>query len=265
MRDRMTIGGAIRSGAMALGLVLCAAGSAFAQTPADLQAHIDRLEAVVRTLTGQIEELTFRIDQLERQLLERGVTVAETPPLVAVGEAPPLRIDLGPTAPLAAATPPAIGAPLDLGQLMRGGAPLNLAQPALQGPQMTSNPVADYERIYQSILNGDYAIAEAGFRAFLVAYPGHPLAIDAQYWLAESLFSRELHREAAEAFLTAYRLAPNGDKAPDALLKLGISLVALGQTEAGCSSFAQVLREFPRASNALKQRVAVEQANARCA
>ena len=53
-------------------------------------------------------------------------------------------------------------------------------------------------------------------------------------------------------------------KAPDALLKLGLSLAGLGERDAACSTFAAVLKQYPDASNALRQRVKVEQASASC-
>ncbi len=152
------------------------------------------------------------------------------------------------------------GAPLDLGAVLRGEA----APAPAAAPVTTGNAQADYERAYMSILNGDYAIADAAFRAFLAAYPGDPLAIDAQYWLAESLFVRGMHVEAATTFLATYNADPQGAKAPDALLKLGISLVQLGQLADGCSTFARVLTQYPNASNALRQRVTSEQTLARC-
>lgn len=137
---------------------------------------------------------------------------------------------------------------------------------------VTGNAQADYDRFYQLILNGDDVAAEQGFRVFLATYPGNALTVDAQYWLAESIFSQAtapgapttLYVDAANAFLTAYRAAPQGDKAPDALLKLGMALVALGQVQDGCSTFAQVLATYPNASNVLRERVTTEQRNARC-
>ena len=87
---------------------------------------------------------------------------------------------------------------------------------------------------------------------------------DAQYWLGESLFQRQQYRDAAESFLnlsTKYETSP---KAPDALLRLGQSLAALGEKEAACASFGEVLRKYPRASVGVRQGVDREQKRARC-
>ena len=87
---------------------------------------------------------------------------------------------------------------------------------------------------------------------------------DAQYWLGESLFARGQYRDAADEFLSGYKAYPQSGKAADTLLKLGLSLAGLGEREAACSTYAEVLKKYPNSSNALRQRVATEQAVARC-
>lgn len=275
-----------RFGALALILWVGAPAVSFAQVT-DAQ-RIDRLEALVRTLTGQIEELTFRVQQLEQSLqvmrddnefrFQQLGDAAAAPGAVVQPQtqaAPPLQLDLG--APPAAlgqvpATPPGVpaannaagvGEPLDLGLAIRG----DPGQPAAAAATvaMTGDPEADYNRAYQRILDGDYALAEASFRSFMTSYPGNARSADAQYWVAESLFSREAYREAVPEFLSAYRANPSSDLAPASLYKLGLSYLALNEVQGACDSFAQILRQYPNASNALRQSVAAAQANARCA
>jgi TolA-binding protein len=53
-------------------------------------------------------------------------------------------------------------------------------------------------------------------------------------------------------------------RAPDALLRLGQSLAALGEKEAACASLGEVLRKYPRASLTVKQNVDREQKRAHC-
>ena len=87
---------------------------------------------------------------------------------------------------------------------------------------------------------------------------------DAQYWIGESLFERGKYREAANEFLNGHKAYPKSGKGPDTLLKLGLSLAGLGEREAACSTYAQVLKQYPDASNALRSRVKAEQASASC-
>ena len=87
---------------------------------------------------------------------------------------------------------------------------------------------------------------------------------DSQYWLGESLFQRQRFRDAAESFLSVSTKYESTAKAPDALLRLGQSLAALGEKEAACASFAEVGRKYPRAAVAIKQGVDREQKRVRC-
>lgn len=182
--------------------------------------------------------------------------------------------------PIPPAAPSGPGAPptslgtltLDAPSVANGGAnqPIDLMRPPPQsGTDVasvapTGDPRTDYDRAYNSILNGDYSAAELSFRQFLSTYPDNALAPDAQYWLGESLFVRAQYREAADAFLAGYKAYPKSAKAPDALLKLGLSLSGLGEREAACRTFDAVLKQYPDASNALSQRVKFEQSSANC-
>ena len=104
-----------------------------------------------------------------------------------------------------------------------------------------------------------------GFRQFLQSYPRDKLAPDATFWLGESYLQRQRHREAAEQFLKVSTEYTRSSKAPDALLKLGVSLNALGAKDQACATFAEVERKHPQASASLKQAVEREQKKARCA
>ena len=107
-------------------------------------------------------------------------------------------------------------------------------------------------------------MAETSFRRFLASYPGDPLSADAQYWIGESLYARQDYRGAADAFLAGYQQFPKSGKAPDMLLKLGLSLYGLGQREAACSTYGEILKKYPKSSNAMIQRVKAEQTSASC-
>ncbi len=181
--------------------------------------------------------------------LNSGAPAGETPaPTTAAGPTP-------------AATVPGSGAPAAVPTTT----PVTSGAPATTAAMVpTGNAQADYDTAYQYVLNGDYAQAEVAFNTFLANYPGNPLDVDAQFWVAESLFSRGMYQNAANAFYNAYIANPNHEKAPDMLLKLGISLAQLGQTQSACDTYALLLNRYPDASNALRQRVATEQTNAHC-
>ena len=90
------------------------------------------------------------------------------------------------------------------------------------------------------------------------------LAPEAQYWLGESLFQQQQYRDAAESFLAVSTKYETTARAPEALLRLGQSLAALGEKEAACASLGEVLRKYPRASSSVKQAVDREQKRGHC-
>ena len=90
------------------------------------------------------------------------------------------------------------------------------------------------------------------------------MAPEAQYWLGESLFQQQQYRDAAESFLAVSTKYDTTARAPEALLRLGQSLAALGEKEAACASLGEVLRKYPRASLTVKQSVEREQKRGHC-
>jgi tol-pal system protein YbgF len=142
------------------------------------------------------------------------------------------------------------------------------------GPQAVlapSNSARDeYDLAYGAILRRDYDLAVDGFRTFLAHHGGsrepeaQRLVPEAHYWLGESQFQRKQYNDAAEIFLKISTDYPNAVKAPDALLRLGQSLVALGERETACASLGHVLTKYPKASATVKRAVEQEQKRARC-
>ncbi|MFL2878663.1 MAG: tol-pal system protein YbgF, partial [Candidatus Pelagibacter sp.] len=92
-----------------------------------------------------------------------------------------------------------------------------------------TNPSKQYEFATSFLKNGDYNMAERAFREFVTSNPEHKLAGNAQYWYAETFRIRQLFTDAASAYLEGYQKYPKSDKAPINLLKLGVSLVQIGE------------------------------------
>ena len=126
------------------------------------------------------------------------------------------------------------------------------------------SPKQDYETAYGYLLKQDYGAAEAAFDDFLQRYPTDPLAGNAQYWLGETHFVRGSYKPAAAAFLKGYQNFAKGNKAPDSLLKLAMSLDRLGQKDAACSSFRELTVKFPSAPVHVKGRADTEMKRLGC-
>lgn len=106
-----------------------------------------------------------------------------------------------------------------------------------------------YESGYASLLGRRFGDAEGSFKMFIDRHRDHPLASDAQYWLGETYYVQGDYKQAAQSFLRGYKDYPEGRKAPDTLLKLGLSLQQLDQTAQACGTFAEVAKKYPTAAN----------------
>jgi tol-pal system protein YbgF len=113
-------------------------------------------------------------------------------------------------------------------------APVERAAPAAE-------PLALYKSAYEELRAGRHEEAERGFRDFVRRYPHHDYADNAQYWLGECFYDQKRYDKAAPEFRAVLTRWPTGNKAPDAMLKLGFSLLALGDLDKG----GKVLREVP--------------------
>nr|WP_306268190.1 tol-pal system protein YbgF [Pararhizobium sp. IMCC3301] len=246
---------------------------------AELSMRVDRLEAQIRDLTGQIERLTYSLQNGSSGAVGGAQPQNQTRDAVPSPSAP-LGSAVQPQSNSGLGAPPrnlgtlstAEGAPLDLSALIgaTGGLGVEPVPPSsTQGAPATgasfgNSPRDEYELAYGYILRGDYETAEASLRQFLIDNPSDPLASDARFWLGESLFVRGNYRGAANEFLEAYSKFPGSAKAPDSLLKLGMSLRELGEKEAACATFAELVRKYPAASTPVKERVRDERRSARC-
>ena len=104
----------------------------------------------------------------------------------------------------------------------------------------------------------DYESAERAFREFLDGNAEHELAGNAQFWLGETYYVRQNFAEAAAAFIDGFQRYPGGVKAPDNLLKLGMSLAQLGQKQDACATLAELVGRFPDAEERIARRATQE-------
>ncbi|MCP5371684.1 MAG: tol-pal system protein YbgF [Hyphomicrobiales bacterium] len=115
-----------------------------------------------------------------------------------------------------------------------------------------------YNYAYGLLRQARYDEAEEAFEQFLTAHPGDPLAQNAQYWLGKVYFVREEYVLAAKTFTENYKAYPEGPKAPDSLLNLGLSLSRLDKKAAACAAFDELKRKFPKVSPRIARTVKSE-------
>ena len=125
-------------------------------------------------------------------------------------------------------------------------------------------PKEQYEFATSFLKVGDYSTAERAFREFVLSNSDHELAGSAQYWYAETFRIRQLYTDAASAYLEGYQKYPKGKKAPINLLKLGVSMVQIGEKDQGCKMINGVELQYPDASQSVLQKAKYESKKFEC-
>lgn len=222
----------------------------------DLQLRLNDLEDQLRTLTGRIEELDHKVDQNAQDLQSykeandlrfQELHSGGVPAGVAPGAAP-------------ASSRPAASSDAD-------NASANSAAAANAAPLVTlpaGTPQVQYDFAIDLLKRGQFPQARDSFKQFLQQHPKDTLAGNAQYWLGETYYVQGQYKDAADSFLKGYTTYSKSSKAPDSLLKLGMTLSALKQKDAACATFGQLKEQFPQASPAVVARNKQERQKAGC-
>jgi tol-pal system protein YbgF len=142
-----------------------------------------------------------------------------------------------------------------------GGTPTAAAGPY----QLQGNTVEEqYQYSFDLLRQANYDEAEKALRAFVNQHPKDFLAGNAQYWLGETYYVRGRYQDAAITFAEGYQKYPNNSKAPDNLLKLGMSLGQIGKKSEACVAFSELARRFPSAPDNVRERLKQEKHRYSC-
>jgi len=253
-------------------------------SPLSTEVRIGQLDDRLRTVTGQIEEINYALDQLKRRLdtlsgdIDQRLSALEQHPgPPGKGGAPSLAMRSPPPAAGPPVAPPGAGAnPAEppsvsgtLGTLPGPGAtelppppPATAATPVALPTNAT--PQEQYNFAFGLLRRADYPNAEQALRTFIQRYPNNELAGNAQYWLGETFYVRKDFENAATAFALGYQKYPKSGKAADNLLKLGMSLANLGKKSEACSAYSRLDRDFPTAPSNIKERETSERQQLGC-
>jgi tol-pal system protein YbgF len=193
------------------------------QVTAQTELRMNQLEDQLRRLTGMIEENSFRVRQLEGKVTSAPAIINAPTSISTVSPQPqpqPLVVD---------------NTPYQLGTVK----PTNNNQ--------TATPAGLYDQAFSFMQANDYANAQATFEDFITRYPDHSLAANSKYWLGETFYARKDYQSASRAFARSFKDHPEGQKAPDTLLKLAMSLRGQDMTEEACLTLGELKSRFPNA------------------
>lgn len=285
--QRTVYAGAAPSGAVA--------GGGGGGLDASQEVRIQQLESQISGLTGQVEELGYQVTRLGERvdaLAEAvgnimrgdGQAPADQPadqPMADLGTGAGAAPATGSGSATAAPEPPT--QPHTLGTLTqeqldaaRDSMPQPGAEAAAQGAAQTAaaptaayqlpgnTPDEQYQYAFGLLRQANYPEAEQALRAFIERNPSSPLAGNAQYWLGETYYVRGDFQNAAVAFAEGYQKYPDSGKAPDNLLKLGMSLGQIGARDDACTTLGELAKQFPGAPANIKERAERERTRLGC-
>ncbi len=270
----------------------------------DLTGQVEGFGNTLRRINERLDKLIsdvdFRLSSLEaaRAAAPAGAAPGQAAPQTAAPAAPPQLSPVPRSAPVSAGA--AQGGPItgsgapqtlgtitgeDLARIPRtpgspapasapAGTPVPQtppAQPAAAAPAAApagilppGTPRARYRFAFSLLRQANYGKAATAFEEFLGAHPNDGLAANARYWLGETHYVRGDYRTAASEFLTGFRKNPKGSKAPDSLLKLGMSLIGLNQNKDACATFDKLSADFPELPGNIQKVLTRERARAEC-
>ena len=241
------------------------------------------IENQFQELTNKFEEINFKLDKLSNRLskvqADNQVRFQEVENALSSGEVNQ-KLTSRPKETVEKVLPGS-SQPQDLGSISyKDNEDQNTTQ-QIQSIETTSSIVTETFQAEQTILPddipekqyefatsflkvGDYNTAERAFREFVLANPENALAGNAQYWYAETFRIRQLYTDAASAYLEGYQKYPKGNKAPINLLKLGVSMVQIGEKDQGCKMINGVELQYPKANQSVIQKAKYESKKFEC-
>jgi len=235
---------------------------------ATLNRRAGELEDSIRRLTGQIEVLNHRLDDMD-QRIERvrkefdyklcglsaqqlGANTAQSDANAVPCTPPAAGADASAPAPGVVRLAPPPGA---LGTLPANPpSPGDMQTPSAPPPSMPDQPPAgpdthaQFQAAMDLLAKSQYDEARAAFRSFADTYPKDLLAAQALYWLGDIAYVQKDYPTAAHTFAEALKKYPQSARGPESMLKLGQSLIAMNQKQEGCTALAALSSRYPSAS-----------------
>ena len=254
-----------------------------------LTRHLLKLSEVedqFRQLTNKFEEINFKLDKLSNRLskiqADNQIRFQDIESAISSGDNTTQLSSKPKTDTTKSEILPGSSQPQDLGTISYKDTETSETSQQIQSVDTTAtvvtetfqaeekilpqdlSPEKQYEFATSFLKVGDYSTAERAFREFVLSNSEHELAGSAQYWYAETFRIRQLYTDAASAYLEGYQKYPKGTKAPINLLKLGVSMVQIGEKDQGCKMINGVELQYPKANQSVIQKAKYESKKFEC-
>ncbi|WP_321529966.1 tol-pal system protein YbgF [uncultured Desulfuromonas sp.] len=221
-----------------------------ARQQANLKAEIDTLRVDLQSLNGRLEDQQHGIMQLRDELtLSQNDLSLRVAALEEAKIQTPAEIVQQPVTPV---QPPVVETPTAQ-PTAPTVAPSQNAQAAPAEPAPQDKPEELYHQALQLVQQGsDFTKSRDLFRQFIQSYPQHDLAVNAMYWIGETLYGDKQYESAILQFQDVIQKYPNHPKMPAALMKQGLAFYALGDVRNAKIILQKVVDNYPQTPEADK-------------
>ncbi|HSC98329.1 MAG TPA: tol-pal system protein YbgF [Casimicrobiaceae bacterium] len=234
---------------------------------ADLATQIQLLQGDLAKLRGQIEVVTYELEQSQKR--QRDLYVDLDTRLRKMEAAAAGAAESANAANAAnAANPPntaSTGTPAAGNATVVAPPAAPVAAPptavAVAPPVRNSTDGVAEQRAYDAALDlfkrGDYQGAITAFGSFIKTYPRSPLASSAQFWIGNAQYARRDYRGSIVTQRQLLKDYPDSSKAPDALLNIASAQADMGDNAAARRTLEELIAKYPKsdAGTRAKQRL----------
>ena len=210
----------------------------------DILARLDAMEGQLQALTARSEEQANTLGMLETRLaaIELAQAQAAAPQLPTAGT-PAGDANLAAMTGTSAAAPAATTTPA---ATMGAPTPGRLAAvQAIAKPQTDDAGDDEYSYGFRLWNAGLYPEARQQLTRYVEQYASHPRISFGRNLLGRAFLDDNMPEEAARWFLRNYQADKNGDRAPDSLLYLGQSMIAMKDIKRACIALAEFAETYP--------------------
>jgi len=232
----------------------------------------------LRQLTGQMEQLDHRVSEFDAKIarmqkdFDYKLCTLSAQQLSAAGGAddqnalpcngtPAQSNPSASAAPAQMGPPPPSNTPIHLAPppgvlgTLPTGAPLPQTTAPQDGPPLQTASIdthPQFDAALNLLAKAQYDEARAAFRAFADAHPKDDLTPQAVYWVGDIAYVQKDYQNAAHAFAEEIKRFPSSPRAPESMLRLGQSLLAMNQKKEGCTFLAALPKTYPAASKTVQ-------------
>jgi tol-pal system protein YbgF len=194
---------------------------------ADQALTLNGIGDTVRVLREKVDDTNVRVSSVSQEIAALRQALASTPPTAAApAGAAPTGAEPGTTPAAPSTSAPGAGAnPLSVGQ----------------------SPQQAFDSAYDDYTAGGsrYDLAIEGFNSFIRAFPRHPRAPEAQFYIGQAYYNEGKYPDARQAFQQVIDVYPQSGSVPEAYFKLGQTYERLNQIDLAKRAYETVVKNYP--------------------